>query len=146
MIGSWVRPTCLLKVSWRVRRQLQFTLRAQTLLAASLGSSFYHVDTGAGKCHRGVLPLARPWFNSLHAPLLDAVSQELKNILEEINSRDNATEEWINELEDEDMEITEAEQKNNEDKETSVATSGALMFTLWRSKKEKRELRTYSKA
>ena len=60
----------------------------------------------------------------------DAVSQELKNILEEINSRVNATEEWINELEDEDVEITKAEQKNNEDKETSLATSGALMFTL----------------
>ena len=60
----------------------------------------------------------------------DAVSQELKNILEEINSRVNATEEWINELEDEDVEITEAEQKNNEDNETSLATSGALMFTL----------------
>lgn len=47
----------------------------------------------------------------------DALGQELKNILEEINSRDNATEEWINELEDEEVEITEAKQKNNE-KET----------------------------
>lgn len=46
----------------------------------------------------------------------DASGQELKNILEEINSRVNATEEWIYELEDEEVEITEAKQKNNEKK------------------------------
>ena len=35
----------------------------------------------------------------------------MKNILEETNSRLNGTEEWISELEDGEVEITEAEQK-----------------------------------
>lgn len=57
--GVWVRPTCC---SWRAyqkgSRQLEVTLGTQTLGAAILGSSFYHVGAGAGKHHFGNLPLA----------------------------------------------------------------------------------------
>ena len=37
---------------------MELTLGTQTLVVATSGSSFFHVDTGAGKCHFGILPLA----------------------------------------------------------------------------------------
>ena len=57
MIAAWVRPTCS---SWRVSvkayRQLALTLGTRILV--ELGSSFYEMDAGSGKCHFGILPLA----------------------------------------------------------------------------------------
>ena len=41
-------------VSCGDRGQPELTLRAQTLWAAILESSFYHEDTGAAKCHLGM--------------------------------------------------------------------------------------------
>ena len=52
LIGTWVRPTCWsCRVFQGERRQLQLTLRTQTLMAAILRSSFYHMDSGTGKHH-----------------------------------------------------------------------------------------------
>lgn len=40
------------------RRQFEFTLGTQMLAVVILGSSFYHEDTGASKCHFRALLLA----------------------------------------------------------------------------------------
>ena len=57
--GAWVGPTCWFwQASWRGRMPLGLTLGTDTLAAAVFGSLFYHVDTGAGKRHSGIPPLA----------------------------------------------------------------------------------------
>ena len=57
--GVWVRPTCWSwRASWSVRRHLGLPLGRQTLEEAIWGTLSYHKDTGAGRCHSGVLPLA----------------------------------------------------------------------------------------
>ena len=53
---AWSRPTCWSwGVSQRIRRQVDLILVTQTPAAAIMGSSFYHVDTGAGKYSFGIL-------------------------------------------------------------------------------------------
>ena len=50
MKWSLVRSTwCSWSISWRDRRQVELTLGTEMLVAAILGSSSQHVDTGAGK-------------------------------------------------------------------------------------------------
>ena len=47
-----------LGVSWGDRRQLELTLGMQTLAAHISENFFFHEDTGTGKHHFGILPLA----------------------------------------------------------------------------------------
>lgn len=59
LIVTQARPTCW---SWKIfqrgMEQLWFTAWAQTLVATTLGRSFYYMDTGIGECHCGIYPLA----------------------------------------------------------------------------------------
>ena len=55
----WDRPNCWSwEVSQRYKRQLELILRTHTLGAAIFRGSFYQEDTGAGKYHCGIFPLA----------------------------------------------------------------------------------------
>ena len=58
------------------RKELGLTVGTQMLAAAMWGTSFYHKDTGAGKCPFGIHPVAYCWCKSE----LGLVAQSVKHL------------------------------------------------------------------
>ena len=76
---------------------------------------------------------------------MKSMLNEIKNILDEINSRLDETKEWTNDLEDRVMKSKQTESlrkgicKMRTDVGNSMTPTSAVIFTLYESEKKKRE-------